>query len=90
MDKNELDQFIKDNGFVAWFETSAMNNTNIGMSLYPLLSFISILDEAMLTMVSKILAVASNNKPQMPTGTVLISPEKKEDSAFAELKECCQ
>jgi hypothetical protein len=41
-------------------------------------------------MVSKILAVASNNKPQMPTGTVLISPEKKEDSAFAELKECCQ
>jgi len=76
VDRNELDQFIKENGFVAWFETSAMNNTNI--------------DDAMHCIVSKILAVAASNKPQMPIGTVLITPDKKEDSAFAELKECCQ
>jgi hypothetical protein len=55
VDKNELDQFIKDNGFVAWFETSAMNNTNIGMTFYLLVVIIVVVPVIIVLIVLRIL-----------------------------------
>jgi hypothetical protein len=31
IDKEALDKFVRDNGFIGWFETSAQQNTNIGI-----------------------------------------------------------
>eukprot|EP01088_Endostelium_zonatum_P000505 TRINITY_DN10756_c0_g1_i1.p1 TRINITY_DN10756_c0_g1~~TRINITY_DN10756_c0_g1_i1.p1 ORF type:complete len:232 (+),score=57.34 TRINITY_DN10756_c0_g1_i1:84-779(+) len=53
IDKEALDQFVKEQGFVGWFPTSAQNNTNI--------------DEGMKYLVQRILEVAKNNVPQPPT-----------------------
>lgn len=31
--KEDLDEFCKQNGFLTWFETSALSDTNIGMEI---------------------------------------------------------
>jgi len=33
----DLDNFVKENGFIGWVETSAKNNTNINMAMKILL-----------------------------------------------------
>jgi len=51
VDKEALDRYAEENGFIAWFPTSAASNTNI--------------DEAMKFLIGKVLEVAQTN--QVPT-----------------------
>jgi len=78
IDKEALDRFVKENGFIGWFETSAQQNTNI--------------DKAMKYLISKILEVAAKNPVTRPVDEDIISlnntkptqePTKKEES------KCC-
>jgi len=52
IDKEKLDTFCQDNGFLAWFATSAKDNLNI--------------EEAMGYLVKAILEVAKDNHPPQP------------------------
>jgi len=75
IDKETLDQFVKDQGFIGWFPTSAQNNTNI--------------DEGMKYLVERILDVAKNNVvPQLEEDTIQLesrtrkveTPEQKKNT----------
>ena len=52
IDKEKLDTYCQDNGFLAWFATSAKDNLNI--------------EEAMSYLVKAILEVAKDNHPPQP------------------------
>jgi len=58
VDKDALDKFAKDNGFIGWYPTSAQDNVNI--------------DDAMHFLVSKILDVAKTNVPTPLPETVKV------------------
>eukprot|EP01126_Amoeba_proteus_P040367 TRINITY_DN4302_c0_g1_i11.p1 TRINITY_DN4302_c0_g1~~TRINITY_DN4302_c0_g1_i11.p1 ORF type:complete len:230 (-),score=35.93 TRINITY_DN4302_c0_g1_i11:44-733(-) len=58
VNKEELDLFCQQNGFLKWFETSALSDIGI--------------DSAMKYLALKILEVAKNNKPQLPPETLLL------------------
>jgi len=62
IDTEVLDEFSKDNGFLAWFKTSAQDNIGI--------------DEAMKYLVGKILEVSKENRPaNLPMGdTYILAP----------------
>eukprot|EP00727_Mastigamoeba_balamuthi_P005575 m51a1_g1637 putative rab gtpase (218) ;mRNA; r:304047-305416 len=56
IDSELMDKFARDNGFVGWFPTSALSDTNI--------------DKAMMFMVDHILEVSKNFSPERPKGDV--------------------
>jgi len=67
IDREALDQFCKDEGFIGWFEVSAKEDINI--------------DKAMKFLLSKILQVAKNNATSKPlTGINLSQPTPKADA----------
>jgi len=49
IDRDSLDEFVKKHGFLAWYETSALDDVNI--------------DAAMMTLIRKILSVSQANAP---------------------------
>lgn len=69
IDREKLDQYCKENEFLAWFETSAKENTNV--------------DIAMMTLVEKVLEVAKSNAMPQPENNVVqlnSRPEPKEQA----------
>jgi len=63
IDHEMLDKFVKDNGFIGWFETSAQKNTNV--------------DDAMKFLISKILEVAQKNIPTRPENTITLDSSSR-------------
>jgi len=77
VDKDLLDRFCKENGFLGWFQTSAQKNVNI--------------DEAMKTLISKILEVAKTNIVARPEDTLNLEtqlPEKVKEKEST--SGCCK
>ena len=74
LDRAGLDRFAEDNGFVAWFATSALSNTNV--------------DAAMERLADAIAAVAAENAPQEPERDIIIPSEQPQDDT-QEKKGCC-
>jgi len=69
IDKEALDKFVKENGFIGWFETSAQQNTNI--------------DKGMKYLISKILDVAAKNPVTRPADEDIVNlnePKPKADN----------
>jgi len=64
MDHEALDRFVKENGFIGWFTSSAQNNTNI--------------DEAMKFLIAKILEVAKTNIPRPEEDTLNLEELQKQ------------
>eukprot|EP01127_Copromyxa_protea_P016796 TRINITY_DN505_c2_g1_i1.p1 TRINITY_DN505_c2_g1~~TRINITY_DN505_c2_g1_i1.p1 ORF type:complete len:227 (+),score=59.02 TRINITY_DN505_c2_g1_i1:17-697(+) len=88
INKEELDEFCAQNGFLTWFDTSALSDTNI--------------DKAMHFLATKILEVADSNKPQLPPDTLLLGTgnamasetqqqqqQKQREEEKGALSECC-
>jgi len=79
IDSPALDEFCKNNGFKAWFQTSAQENKNI--------------DEAMQFLVNQIIEVAKHNKPANLPGdhVVLDSRRNKDKGDFVDdfMNKCC-
>jgi len=76
VDKEALDKYVQDNGFIAWYATSAQSNTNI--------------DEAMKFLVGKVLEVAESNIPQPEEDTIaLTGQEQARAPPAAKKSECC-
>lgn len=99
IDKDVLDDFCRQNGFLAWFGTSAQNNIGIGAALFLIIIINILLDDAMQFLVRRILEVAEANRPQsMQSDTVLLTgdhPQRqnsldRKKSFGDELNECCQ
>eukprot|EP01116_Phalansterium_solitarium_P006517 TRINITY_DN18843_c0_g1_i1.p1 TRINITY_DN18843_c0_g1~~TRINITY_DN18843_c0_g1_i1.p1 ORF type:complete len:230 (-),score=52.88 TRINITY_DN18843_c0_g1_i1:480-1169(-) len=85
IDREMLDKFVTDNGFIGWYETSAQKNTNI--------------DDAMKFLVSKILDVAQKNIPARPENTITLGdsasghtdgPEEMEKQKDTSKPQCCR
>jgi len=72
VDKRALDQFAKDNNFIAWYPTSAQNNINI--------------DDAVKFLVGKILEIETTNLPQPPADTATVQLAERDDEARRERK----
>lgn len=74
---DQLNSFCTQHGFIGWFQTSAQDNVNIGTFLrflsHPSVREIAkTIDEAMKTLIAKVLDVAkTNSPPPQPTGTHL-------------------
>jgi len=78
VDKEALDKFVKDNGFIGWFASSAQSNTNI--------------DEAMKFLIGKVLEVAATNVPQAEEDTLALtldSPSEESKQLQAKSRQCC-
>eukprot|EP01095_Lingulamoeba_sp_RSL-Kostka_P011543 TRINITY_DN4423_c0_g1_i1.p1 TRINITY_DN4423_c0_g1~~TRINITY_DN4423_c0_g1_i1.p1 ORF type:complete len:215 (+),score=81.77 TRINITY_DN4423_c0_g1_i1:402-1046(+) len=78
VDKEALDNFVKEQDFIGWFATSAAEDTNI--------------DEAMQLLITKVLEISENNSPEQEVGFRLdeegnnndnIEPQKEEEGG------CC-
>lgn len=80
IDREMLDKFVKDNGFIGWYETSAQKNTNV--------------DDAMKYLITNILDVAQKNVPARPENTITLdsSSQREKGEAPAEQKSggCCK
>eukprot|EP00002_Diphylleia_rotans_P016813 TRINITY_DN3264_c0_g2_i1.p1 TRINITY_DN3264_c0_g2~~TRINITY_DN3264_c0_g2_i1.p1 ORF type:complete len:215 (-),score=57.54 TRINITY_DN3264_c0_g2_i1:1517-2161(-) len=73
IDREMLDQFCRENGFLGWFETSAKDNINI--------------EKSMSFLIERILEVAKRNKVEQPEeNTTLVSTPKETDERE---KKCC-
>ncbi|XP_023128677.1 ras-related protein Rab-7L1-like [Amphiprion ocellaris] len=70
---DSIEKFSKDNGFIAWMETSVKENKNIG--------------EAMRILVKEILSVQSNLDPLEPRSGDTVHPEL--DSELDTGRRCC-
>ena len=68
------DRFVEENGFLAWFATSALSNANV--------------DEAMDRLADAIAAVAAENMPQEDTKPDIIIPTAQQQPQ-EEKKGCC-
>jgi len=75
IDKDLLDKFAKDNGFIGWFETSAQKNTNI--------------DEAMKFLIARVVEVAKTNKVVRPEETVQLSGTQQPSTKKPQKEESC-
>eukprot|EP00163_Fabomonas_tropica_P019201 TRINITY_DN336_c0_g1_i5.p1 TRINITY_DN336_c0_g1~~TRINITY_DN336_c0_g1_i5.p1 ORF type:complete len:223 (+),score=35.50 TRINITY_DN336_c0_g1_i5:220-888(+) len=80
IDREKLDRFCDEHGFIGWFETSAQNNTNI--------------DTAMQFLIKNILQVAAEHGARSPNSEDTISLEDTSDSISlrsrsGESKGCC-
>jgi len=79
IDSNALDEFCTNNGFKAWFKTSAQDNVNI--------------EQAMTVLLQEILKVASlNQQPVDAPKQIILTPNNKSQKGdfFDEyLKDCC-
>jgi len=75
IDKDLLDKFTKDNGFIGWFETSAQKNTNI--------------DEAMKFLISRVVEVAKTNKVVRPEETISLSGTQQPTKKQQQKEETC-
>jgi len=80
IDREMLDHFAQQNGFIGWFETSASKNTNV--------------DEAMKFLISKILEVSKDNQLERPEDTISLTSDEdsnKPKTTKAKQKEssCC-
>jgi len=76
IDTAALDKFVKDNGFIGWFPSSAANNTNI--------------DEAMKFLIGKILEVAKTNVPKPEEDTLNLDELKKKEQTKPSACACMQ
>jgi len=81
IDKEALDRFCEENGFIGWFETSAQKDTNI--------------DDAMKFLIGRIIEVAQkNNVPVKPEETIQLnspvnSQQKGNDQKKKKEDSCC-
>jgi len=78
IDAEILDEFSRNNGFLAWYKTSAQDNINI--------------DQAMQFLVGKILEIAKENRPaNLPMGETLVLERRQEKKELSEdfIKQCC-
>jgi len=76
IDRDALDKFVKEQGFIGWFETSAQQNTNV--------------DDAIKFLISKILEVAAHNPVNRPVDDDIISLNNKEQKPKKRKEgECC-
>jgi len=56
IDREQLDKYVDENGFIGWFETSAAQDVNI--------------DDAVKFLIAKIIDVAKSNTVDRPTDTI--------------------
>jgi Ras-related protein Rab-32 len=69
IDRDELDDFCRTNGFIGWFETSAQDDINI--------------DKAMKFLVTKILEVAESNQTERDEDVIEFGVSGKSNRAAA-------
>jgi len=74
IDKELLDNFVKEHGFIGWYATSAQDNVNI--------------DIAMKFLISKILEVAAINTPLAPPEDTFVKITAKQEQTEQDGK-CC-
>jgi len=77
IDREQLDKYVDENGFIGWFETSAAQDVNI--------------DDAVKFLIAKIIDVAKSNTVDRPTDTINLAIADHETTfeGKTKKKDCC-
>ncbi|KAF2074032.1 hypothetical protein CYY_004646 [Polysphondylium violaceum] len=76
IDKEMLDQFVKEHNFIGWYATSAQSNSNI--------------DEAMKFLTEKVLQVAKTNSPPKPEENLAQVNSSNTNNETKTTSSCCK